>query len=138
MRQPRLLYVAVGDPDDWAHAGRYDLYLDATQRCDHYLRQWWDSIQSQRDHTTLIVTTDHGRGDGREGWKSHGKQFAGSDRIWMAVVGPDTPPLGLRKTGTASQSQVAATVASLLGENFPATDARIAPALPGVLDDQRP
>ena len=138
VRQPRLLYVALGEPDDWAHAGRYDLYLDATQRCDQYLRQWWNATRSQRDHTTLIVTTDHGRGDGREGWKSHGKQFAGSDRIWMAIVGPDTPPLGLRKKGTASQSQVAATVASLLGENFPATDARIAPALPGVLDDQRP
>ena len=136
VRQPRLLYVALGEPDDWAHAGRYDLYLEATQRCDRYLRQWWEATQSQRDRTTLIVTTDHGRGDGREGWKSHGKQFAGSDRIWIAIIGPDTPSAGVRKQGTASQAQVAATVAALLGENFPATDPRIALALPGVLDKQ--
>ena len=141
LRKPRLLYVALGEPDDWAHAGRYDLYLQATQRCDRYLRQLWESVQpktGQTARTTLIVTTDHGRGDGREGWKSHGAQFPGSDRIWIAILGPDTPATGVRRQGTATQAQVAATVAALLGEDFSATDPRVAPPLPGVLKTKRP
>ena len=135
-KQPRLLYVALGEPDDWAHAGRYDLYLQATQRCDRYLRQLWESVQPAKGeaaHTTLIVTTDHGRGDGREGWKSHGATFPGSDRIWIAILGPDTRAAGVRQQGSATQAQVAATVAALLGEDFAATNPRIAPVLPGVL-----
>jgi len=37
----------------------------------------------------------------------------------MAFLGPDTPALGERKeTGTVTESQVAATLAALLGENY--------------------
>jgi hypothetical protein len=30
--KPRVLYIMLGDGDEWAHEGRYDLYLDAAQR----------------------------------------------------------------------------------------------------------
>lgn len=29
VKRPRVLYVALGETDDWAHDGRYDLYLEA-------------------------------------------------------------------------------------------------------------
>src|SRR4051812_172390 len=32
--KPRVLYVMLGEGDEWAHQGRYDLYLDATHRAD--------------------------------------------------------------------------------------------------------
>ena len=33
-KRPRVLYIAWGETDDWAHTRRYDLYLDATRRTD--------------------------------------------------------------------------------------------------------
>ncbi len=135
-RRPRVLYVSLGEVDDWAHDGRYDHYLESTYRSDQFIKLLWDELQSMdeyRGQTSLVITTDHGRGDDREGWKSHGTAQAGSEFIWIAVLGPDTPATGLRFDVTVTQSQVAATVAALLGEDFATTDARIAPPLPGVV-----
>ena len=130
--QPRVLYVALGETDDWAHAGRYDLYLDAAYRIDQYVRRLWETAQSLPQYngkTSLVITTDHGRGDGREGWKSHSAEIPGSDRMWIAVMGPDTPAAGIRHNVRATQSQVAATVAMLLGHQFQRVDPRIAAPL---------
>jgi hypothetical protein len=96
----------------------------------------WEFIQSSphyRGRTSLVITTDHGRGDGREGWKNHSVDLPGSERIWSAVIGPDTPPLGVRKDLQLSQGQTAATVAALLGYDYAATNTRIAPALPDAI-----
>jgi hypothetical protein len=135
-RQPRVLYVSFGETDDWAHDGRYDLVLDAAHRTDDYLRRLWNLLQSQPQYagkTSLVITTDHGRGDDRDGWRSHRADLPGSERIWIAVLGPDTPPVGLRQDVQVTQGQVAATVAELLGEDFRAISPQAAPALPGVL-----
>jgi hypothetical protein len=135
-KQPRVLYISLDETDDWCHSGRYDLYLDAAYRSDGYLRQLWEFIQSSphyRGRTSLVITTDHGRGDGREGWKNHSVDLPGSERIWSAVIGPDTPPLGVRKDLQLSQGQTAATVAALLGYDYAATNTRIAPALPDAI-----
>ena len=42
-------------------------------------------------------TGDHGRGSGPVEWKEHGVEQKGSENIWIAVMGPDTAPLGERK-----------------------------------------
>jgi hypothetical protein len=47
-------------------------------------------------------------------------------------MGPDTQAQGLRENLDVTQAQVAATVASLLGEDFTELDPRIAKPLPGV------
>ena len=120
-RQPRVLYVALGETDDWAHAGRYDLYLEAAKQNDDFIRQLWSTAQSMdayRGKTSLVITTDHGRGDGREGWKNHNATLPGSDQMWLAVLGPDTPAKGVRDQIELTQSQIPATVAKLLGEDF--------------------
>jgi len=130
--QPRVLYVALGETDDWAHAGRYDLYLEAARANDDFIRRLWQQAQSMpryKGHTALVIATDHGRGDGREGWKNHSTLLKGSERIWIAMLGPGVPTLGLRKHVEATQGQVAATVAALLGYDFTEHDDRIAPPL---------
>jgi len=64
------------------------------------------------------VGVDHGRGLGAE-WRSHGQKIPESKYVWMAFLGPDTPPLGERsKIAPVTESQVAATLAALLGENY--------------------
>ena len=118
-RRPRVLFIGLGETDEYAHEGRYDLYLHATHHFDASLRRVWDAVQSSphyRDKTSLIVTTDHGRGDATEAWKHHGATTKGSEMIWLAAIGPDTPTLGERSDpAPIAQSQVAATVAALLG-----------------------
>lgn len=135
VKRPRVLYVAFGETDDWAHAGRYDLYLDAAEKTDAAVRRLWDTCQSldqYRGKTSLLITTDHGRGDGRDSWKSHSTEIPGCDRIWIAALGPGIAPLNDRRDVTATQAQIAATVAALLGLDFQSSDSRIAPPL--VLD----
>jgi hypothetical protein len=83
-----------------------------------------------RDKTALVIATDHGRGDGREGWKDHNPKLVGSEIIWIAVMGPNVQPLGMRKDIDATQGQVATTVAHLLGHDISESDDRIAQPLP--------
>jgi hypothetical protein len=131
-KQPRLMYMSLGETDDWAHAGRYDLYLDAAFRGDDYIGRLWMLMQSMseyRDCTTLILTTDHGRGDNRIDWKSHGEKIENCEYIWMAVMGPDTPHTIIKGT-TVTQSQIAATVAACLGYDYPAEVSLASPPLP--------
>lgn len=132
-RQPRVLYVMLGETDEWAHGRRYDLYLDAAQRSDRFLQTLWDTVQSMpayRDQTALVLSTDHGRGKTSRDWTDHGEKVPVADLIWMAVMGPDTPALGVRSGVTATQSQLAATVAALLGQDFQAARPEAAPPLP--------
>ncbi|HUI53307.1 MAG TPA: hypothetical protein VLX60_16100, partial [Terriglobales bacterium] len=86
-----------------------------------------------KDQTTLILTCDHGRGSGPEQWKEHGVDEKGSENIWIAVIGPDTPPLGERShIAPVTQSQIAATLAALLGQNYSAAVPKAAPAISDV------
>jgi hypothetical protein len=135
-KEPRVLYISFDETDDWCHAGRYDLYLDSANRTDGFIKSLWEFLQSSETYqanSALVITTDHGRGDGREGWKNHGVDLPGSERVWSAVIGPGVPALGVRKDLELTQGQTAATVAALLGHDYAGTDARIAPPLPDVV-----
>ncbi len=134
---PRVLFVGYGETDNWAHAGRYDLVLHSAHLFDHFVEQLWTTLQrlpAYRDQTTFIITTDHGRGSGPVEWKEHGVGQKGSENIWIAVLGPDTPALGERShVAEVHQAQIAATVAALLGKDYrkavPAAAAPIAEIL---------
>ncbi len=136
-KQPRLMFLGFGETDEWAHEGRYDLYLRAAHHVDRFIKALWETVQASpqyRDKTTLIITCDHGRGSGPSDWKNHGEKIAGAEGIWIAIIGPDTPPLGERvRSASITQSQIAATIATLLSEDFhvafPRTGAPIAEAI---------
>jgi len=97
----------------------------------------WDTMQADaryRGRTTFIITTDHGRGSGPEQWKEHGVEQPGSENVWIAVMGPDTPPLGERSNvAPVVQAQIAATVAALLGRDYRAAEPRAAAAIAEVI-----
>ncbi len=115
--QPRLLFIALDETDEWAHSRRYDRTLQAIRSFDDALRALWAKVQAlpaYRGRTTLVVTTDHGRGLTTEEWTSHGEGIDGAENTWIAILGPDTPASGSVDT-PAENRQVAATLLSLLG-----------------------
>ena len=133
---PRLLFVGYGETDNWAHQGRYDLVLESAHQFDDFVRQLWETMQSMpeyRGQTTFVVTTDHGRGSGLEEWKEHGVEQKGSENIWIAIMGPDTESLGELANNSATQAQIAATVAGFLGKDYVKAVPEAAPPLAGVM-----
>jgi len=131
--RPRLLYIAFGETDDWAHARRYDRLLDALHIYDDYLRILWQTLESMdeyRGRTTLVITTDHGRGVRPKDWVEHDAGIKGSEDIWVAVIGPDTPDRGeVAPAATVYQADVAATILRLLGLDPRAFDAAAGPPI---------
>ncbi len=136
-KKPRVVFLSLNETDAWGHGGRYDLYLKAAHAADAGLKQIWKTVQAipqYQGKTSILLTVDHGRGDAPVDWKSHGQKIAKSEYIWLAAIGPDTPALGERENSTPiTQSQVAATVAALLGEDFCAAVPQAAQPIADVL-----
>jgi len=139
-QKPRALFVGYGETDNWAHSGRYDLLLDSAHEWDHFVGELWNTMQQMpeyRDQVTFLVTADHGRGSGPKEWRDHGKDIKGAENIWLAAIGPDTPPLGERThIATITQSQIAATVAALLGQDFRSASPRAAAPISSVFHSE--
>jgi Type I phosphodiesterase / nucleotide pyrophosphatase len=138
--KPRVLFVGYGETDNWAHQGRYDLVLESAHRTDAFVKELWDTMQAMPQYhgtTTFLITADHGRGSGPVEWKEHGVREKGSENVWLAVIGPDTPALGERTNiAPVVQAQIAATVAALIGKDYRRDVPRAAPAIADVLKGQ--
>lgn len=121
--RPRVVFIGFDETDQHGHRGRYDDYLNSANRTDLMLMRLWNWIQTQEDYkdkTTLLITTDHGRGRNPDkGWKKHGLLFAGSGQAWFAVLGPDTPPLGeMNDKSRYYLKQLASTAAAFFGLEY--------------------
>jgi arylsulfatase A-like enzyme len=126
--KPRVLFVGYGETDHWAHTGRADRYRAALRDADRMVHELWRELESMPEYrgtTTLIITTDHGRGRGNR-WSSHGWRTRGSGEGWLAIISPGTPALGERSYTSTTTSQVAATVAAALGFDYRASVKRAA------------
>jgi hypothetical protein len=97
------------------------------------------AMPQYRGTTTFIITTDHGRGGGLVEWKEHGVEEKGSENIWLAVMGPDTPALGERMhTAPVVQAGIAATLAAFMGKDYRAAEPKAAPPIQEVLARDAP
>jgi hypothetical protein len=135
--RPRVLWLGLGQSDDWAHARRYDLVLDYLHIADGMIAELWQTLQSMdgyRGRTTLIITTDHGRGRMPADWAEHDAGIPGSQDIWIAILGPQTPALGeVRNFPDVTQSDVAATLLQYLGLDGRAFNDKAGAPVPGSL-----
>jgi hypothetical protein len=148
--RPKVIYLALGETDEFAHQDNYPEYLRAAHRNDYFIAQLWTLLQSMdqyRDNTNLIITVDHGRGQTPETWQHHSSAKAvaeykkvpetaveaiiGSDQTWLAAMGPD---VASAQRMTAQQvfttQQIAATALALLNVDASSFRHNIAPALP--------
>jgi phosphoglycerol transferase MdoB-like AlkP superfamily enzyme len=122
-KSPKVVFLSYGETDDFAHDGKYDAYLRSARQTDSFIEDLWKWVQGNpayRDKTTFVITTDHGRGTvPLDAWKNHANDIPGADEIWIAVLGPDTPPLGEVKTKTQLfQKQIAKTAAVFFGVQY--------------------
>jgi membrane-anchored protein YejM (alkaline phosphatase superfamily) len=119
--QPRIVYLGLGETDEFAHQGRYDLYLNKANEIDKMLAELWHLVQTTpgyADNTSFIITTDHGRGKDNK-WTAHSELIKGSSQTWLAIMGPGLPSMGeVKKQQQLYQRQLAQTIAFLLGEEF--------------------
>ena len=101
-KKPKAFYISFGDTDEFAHHADYKYYLDAAHQFDEWVGQIWNWVQSDpdyKDKTTLLITTDHGRGDiNKAEWTSHGQKITDAHQIWFGVMGPKVKGLGEIKT----------------------------------------
>lgn len=121
--RPRVVYIAYGETDDFAHDGRYDHYLKSAYQTDQWIKELWEYVQSDPFYagkTSLIISTDHGRGTfPASEWTSHGNTIIGSNEIWAATIGSNVPAKGVVENGQLLfQSQIAKTVAKMLGYEY--------------------
>jgi hypothetical protein len=121
--KPRVLYLGYGETDEFAHDKRYDRMLASAHAVDYFIGDLWNTMQAlpqYRGKTTFIISTDHGRGDGKA-WTDHDHDVEGAQNIWIAMIGPGVAPLGERtNVARVTQSQIAATVAQAVGEDWTA------------------
>ncbi|MDE3251414.1 MAG: alkaline phosphatase family protein [Bacteroidota bacterium] len=119
---PKVVFLALGETDEFAHMGKYDQYLQKAHQFDQMIAELWYYVQTDpfyKDNTTFILTTDHGRGSKSARWQNHGFWIKGSGQAWMAMLGPGILALGEKKgKETIYQKQIASTIAVLVGEKF--------------------
>jgi len=117
--KPRVLFISFDETDDWAHDKRYDRVLDSIHYFDQCLRELFAMLEAMPEYkgsTSVIVTTDHGRGSMLADWSDHGKKIAGAEQVWMAMAGPDTPAAGeMSNVPEIHQRDIAPTILDLLG-----------------------
>jgi hypothetical protein len=111
--RPRFLHLALLDMDEWAHAREPERMVEALEAADVAIGGVLAQVEllpaDERRLTTVIVTTDHGRGFGPM-WVDHGP-FAAARTIFLLAIG-DTVRGG---EGEFTQAQIRPTVERLFG-----------------------
>ena len=121
-KKPAVLYLSLGETDEFAHQGDYYMYLQKAAEADRIIGELWYWAQSQpgyKDNTTFIITTDHGRGNKANKWPHHKLALKGSHQVWLAMLGEKIMPVGEARGGKQVYlKQIAQTIASLAGTDF--------------------
>jgi hypothetical protein len=116
--QPKVMYISLGETDEFAHQGRYDLYLQQANQLDKCIADLWYYVQTHefyKNKTAFIITTDHGRGQ-NSSWIKHGPFTQGSKEIWMAMMGPGIEAQGeVKEEGELLQKNISKLITGLLG-----------------------
>jgi len=116
---PKVVFIGLGGTDEYGHQKKYSRYLQQAAQADRIISELWSLVQSlpfYKDHTTFIITTDHGRGNSARNWYKHGFLTEGASQTWLAMLGAGVPHWGELKCKTQLyQDQIAGTVSTLLG-----------------------
>lgn len=112
---PRLLFVGLGEPDEYGHQNDYANYLRALRAADRIvgeLSRRLDALAERGARTALFITTDHGRADS---FVSHGANHPESARVWLVAAGTGIAARGVHSgSGKRYLADIAPTIRHLL------------------------
>ncbi|MHA8080073.1 phosphoglyceromutase [Aquirufa regiilacus] len=122
-KKPKAMFISYGETDEFAHEGHYGHYLNAAHQFDAWLADIWRFVESDplyKGKTTLLITTDHGRGDKiKVQWTSHGEKVSDCHEIWYAMLGAKVPALGeVNAQEQVYQRELIHKVSTLMGLKF--------------------
>lgn len=124
---PRVMYLSLVDSDEYGHADDYPGYVRVMKKYDEYLDELittLDGMGLYGKQTTLIVTTDHSRGD-KEDWTRHGYTDQVNKEVFLYLRGRGVVPTRNRHLG-GNHSMIRNTIESLMGLS------NAEPVLPGL------
>jgi arylsulfatase A-like enzyme len=115
-RRPRLMFLGLGEPDEYAHRGDYPGYLAALRAADRTLGELFEALDRmgpRGQRTTVFVTADHGRA---RDYRFHGRRFPESARVWLLAAGGDVTARGLVRSERSHRlADLAPTLRVVLG-----------------------
>ena len=93
--QPTFMWISLNDSDEAAHINDKSGYYQSLAHYDDFLDTLITKLKEMNlfENTMLIVTTDHGRGDGDQ-WTDHGREYPESKRTWAIVIHGELTPMG--------------------------------------------
>jgi hypothetical protein len=113
-RRPRVLYVGLGDTDEFGHHGDRAGYAEALRAADRFLGRLMarlDALDARPGETLVVVTADHGR---MANFRDHGQGESGA--VWLVAAGGGIPRRGLLSASPPHRlADIAPTLRALLG-----------------------
>ncbi len=115
-RRPTLLFLGLGEPDEFAHRSDYAGYLGALRGADGVLAELRARLAAMGEwgrRVTVFVTCDHGRA---YDFRDHGAPWPESSRVWLVASGGAVPARGaVFSVASRRLSDIAPTARALLG-----------------------
>ena len=89
---PDLLFLSLGDSDEYGHLNNYNGYLAALNNADVFIGLLVKQMETTDygKNTVFIITADHGR---NLNFRDHGTSSA-SARVWLLMHGKGIPNIG--------------------------------------------
>ena len=113
-RHPSLLWVALGDTDEWAHRRDYRGYIESLRFADAFVGELCAQLDEMGDYgarTAVVVTTDHGRD---RNFTDHGGPDSAA--VWLMARGKALSAKGARGLSSPRHLRdIAPTIAALRG-----------------------
>jgi hypothetical protein len=113
---PRVLYLSLVDSDEYGHNDDYPGYIKSLRTYDTYLHRLISTLKEMGDYgkqTTLIVTTDHSRGQGIN-WKNHGTDDQTEKNVFLFATGRGVEKVG-QSRHQGNHAQIRPTIEYLMG-----------------------
>ncbi len=126
--RPRMMMINYNDPD-YVHWGNPSFYTRAISIIDEGVREIYNAVQADeeyRDNTIFVVVPDCGRDNNRGMSVPYQHHFGGlsSHQIFSVFAGPQQwiPRSAQINDRSVSQTNVAATIGSIMGFQTPLAD----------------
>lgn len=85
--KPRFFYVSLNDTDDYAHLGERENYESVLKVYDDWFVRFFEKLASEEQYkegTLVLISTDHGRGEG-ELWRRHNASLPTASDIYLSA-----------------------------------------------------